>query len=99
MVKHVVMFKLVPFDSEAAKAEKLQEIKNKMLDFKSIPNVLSVQVGINANPKEVWDLVLECEFKNMEDLKNYIVHPQHVAFGQNVMKPVKLDRACVDYEF
>lgn len=98
MVKHAVMFKLVPFGSESEKQAKLEELKRHMLSFKErIPNVLYVNVGFNANPAEEWDLILECGFETMEDLKNYIVHPVHVEFGQQVMKPVKAGRACVDY--
>ncbi len=98
MVKHIVMFKLLPFESAEAKERKLVELKEIMLSFKErIPGVLSLSVGLNANPKESWDLVLECEFESMKTLESYVNHPIHVAFGRDIMGPVKGERACVDY--
>ena len=100
MVKHIVMFKLTPFASEEAKQEKMNEIKRELEALKGlIPNVVELKVGLNGNPNETWDVVLESEFNTWEDLQNYAVHPLHVAFGKNILGPVKADRACVDYEF
>ncbi len=100
MVKHIVMFKLTPFACEEAKQEKMAEIKRELETLKGvIPNVVELKVGLNSNPNETWDVVLESEFNSWEDLQNYAVHPLHVAFGKNILGPVKADRSCVDYEF
>ena len=100
MVKHIVMFKLTPFESTAAKMERMNQIKNELEALKGlIPNVEELKVGLNSNPNETWDIVLESAFPTWEDLNNYAVHPLHVACAKNLIGPVKADRACVDYEF
>lgn len=94
------MFKFTPFESKEQKQEKMNEIKRELEALKGvIPNVMALSVGLNSNPNESWDVVLESEFNSWEDLHNYAVHPLHVAFGKNILGPVKADRACVDYEF
>ena len=99
MVKHIVMFKLTPFQDESLKQDKMNEIKRELEALKGqIPNVISLNVGINSNPNETWDIVLESEFPTWEDLNNYAIHPLHVACAKTYIAPIKADRACVDYE-
>jgi membrane-bound lytic murein transglycosylase MltF len=55
-------------------------------------------VGLNANSAEKWDICLDSEFDTLADVNAYAVHPDHVA-AAGLLKEVKADRACVDYEF
>lgn len=57
----------------------------------------SMEVGINCNPAEDWDLVLTAVVDNMEDLATYANHPLHLAAAA-IIKDCKDGRACVDYE-
>jgi Stress responsive A/B Barrel Domain. len=41
---------------------------------------------------------LDSEFDTLADVNAYAVHPDHVA-AAGLLKEVKADRACVDYEF
>ena len=45
-----------------------------------------------------WDICLDSEFDTLADVNAYAVHPDHVA-AAGLLKEVKADRACVDYEF
>ena len=63
-----------------------------------IPELMSMEVGININPAETWDLVLTAVADSMEDVAKYSAHPAHQA-AVEIIKPYKEDRACVDYEF
>lgn len=98
MVKHIVIFKL---KEEIAKEEKW-DIMNR---FKAaienlptkIPFIRKVEVGLNMNPSETWDMALYSEFDSLEDVKAYSVHPEHVAAGK-IIADAKKNRACVDYE-
>ena len=38
------------------------------------------------------------EFDNLDDVKLYATHPEHVAAGK-ILAETKESRACVDYEF
>ncbi len=98
MIKHVVLFQLKPFDSEEAKTAKLNEIKQGLLDLKGKVEVLkTVEVGLNCNPAEPYDIALTTTFNSMEDLEIYAKHPDHVAVGK-IVREVLEARACVDYE-
>ncbi len=98
MVKHLVLFKL---KNEVPAAQK----EAVMLAFKqaieALPAKISVirkiEVGLNMNPGEVWNIALYSEFDTLDDVKFYAAHPDHVAAGK-LLAEVKESRACVDYE-
>ena len=100
MVRHIVLFKLVPFATEAEKLAKMQEIKVALEALKEKINLLHlIRVDFNINPEESWDLMLTTELDSLEAVKEYAAHPDHVAVAKGLIGPVKADRACVDYEF
>ncbi len=99
MVKHIVLFKL----KEELPATEKQAVMNQFEEaVEALPAKISVirkiEVGLNVNPAEAWDIALYSEFDSLEDVKTYAVHPDHVAAGK-LLADVKLNRACVDYEF
>lgn len=98
MVKHIVLFKL----KDEIPAEEKQAV---MIGFKeaieALPAKISVirkvEVGLNMNPGESWNIALYSEFDTLEDVKFYATHPDHVAAGK-IIAEAKESRACVDYE-
>ena len=95
MVKHIVTCKFKGSDEERQNvarqfAEALIALPDQVDELKSI------EVGINKNPKETWDLVLTATAETLEDVAKYSAHPAHVAAVQ-IIAPYKEDRACVDY--
>jgi len=99
MVKHIVLFK----QKEELPATEKQAVMNQFKEaIEALPAKISVirkiEVGLNVNPAEAWDIALYSEFDSLEDVKTYAVHPDHVAAGK-LLADVKLNRACVDYEF
>ncbi|MDH6303812.1 plasmid stabilization system protein ParE [Parabacteroides sp. PF5-5] len=100
MIRHIVMFKLKEFATQAEKQTKIEEIKTRLEALKGrIDILLHISVDFNVNPAETWDLILTTEFKSLEDLAVYANHPEHVEVTKNCIAPVKADRACVDYVF
>lgn len=98
MIKHVVLFKLKAFDSDCEKQAKMNEIKIRLESLiQVIPELKKIHVGLNINPAEKWDVILETEFASLKDLDTYANHPDHVAISKNLIAPVKEDRACVDF--
>lgn len=99
MVKHIVLFKL----KETLSPEEKLKVMN---DFKAAIEALPAKidfirhifVGLNINPAEKWDICLDSEFDTLADVNTYAIHPDHVA-AAGLLKDVKADRACVDYEF
>ena len=95
MYKHVVTFKFKGTPEER---------KNISLKFKDalealpaqIPQLKSIEVGINSNPSETWDLVLTACADSLDDIAIYSAHPAHQE-AVKIIAPYKEMRACVDY--
>ena len=99
MIRHIVLFKLVEFPSVEEKTAKLNEIKSGLEALKDkIEQLKFIEVGINVNPNETFDLALVTEFESLADLDIYAKHPDHVAVAK-IIGAVKADRSCVDFEF
>jgi hypothetical protein len=97
MVKHIVAFKLTGTDEE--RREVALKFKEALLALPEQIEVLrSMEVGINENPNETWDVVLTAVVDTMADVEVYAKHPAHVA-AASLLAGHKGDRACVDYEF
>ncbi|VFB15190.1 Stress responsive alpha-beta barrel domain-containing protein [Bacteroides heparinolyticus] len=98
MVKHIVLFKL---KDEVSADEKLAAMNNFKAAIEAlpakIPVIRKIEVGLNMNPGETWNIALYSEFDTLDDVKSYAVHPDHVAAGR-LLATVKESRACVDYE-
>ena len=97
MIKHIVTFKLTGTPAER------KEIANKFKDaLMALPLTIdvlkSIEVGINENPSESWDIVLTAVVEKMEDVETYAKHPAHVA-ADALLAGHKADRACVDYTY
>nr|WP_302066178.1 Dabb family protein [uncultured Duncaniella sp.] len=56
----------------------------------------SMEVGINENPSEDWDVVLTAIVPDMPSVEVYAKHPAHVA-AASLIAGLKESRACVDY--
>lgn len=97
MVKHIVTFKLTGTPEERARVA--AAFRDALLALTSQIDVLqSMEVGINENPAESWDVVLIAVVPTLADVAIYANHPAHVA-AAGLLAGHKADRACVDYEF
>ena len=100
MIKHVVLFKLVPFAEGNSKHENALYLKEKLENLESlIPELLKMEVVINmANVSDQnYDLMLTAQVEDLAGLDAYIHHPEHVKVGAFISK-VRTDRAAIDYE-
>ena len=96
MVKHIVSFKLTGTDEERRRVA--QEFKDALLALPQQIDVLrSMEVGINENPAEQWDVVLIAVVDTMADVEVYAKHPANVAAAA-LLAGHKADRACIDFE-
>ncbi len=96
MVKHIVTFKLSGTAEERRAVA--EAFKAALLALPEQIDVLqSMEVGINENPAEDWDVVLTAVVPTMADVDKYAKHPAHVA-AAGLLAGHKESRACVDYE-
>lgn len=98
MVKHIVLFKLKENLSDTEKKEIMLCFKYAIEALpEKINFIRSIHVGLNTNPDEEWDICLDSSFDNLNDVKAYAIHPEHVK-AASILKEVKAGRACTDYE-
>lgn len=95
MVKHIVTFKL-----RGTAEERLATARRFRDALMALPGQIDVletmEVGINENPAEDWDVVLIARVPTMADVDIYAKHPAHVA-AAGLIADCKESRACVDF--
>lgn len=100
MVRHIVMFKLLPSRTGEEKKKAAETVRNELLSLKKkIPELTDFNVEINFNPDpDAFDLVLNSSFSSKEALYTYQLHPDHQAF-KTFNKNYSEKKAIVDYEY
>ncbi len=98
MIKHIVMFKVKP-ELATQKEEIKREIKNRLEALPSkISLIKSFEVGANIKESDrSFDLVLSSSFENLDTLKEYAVHPDHVEVVDYVRETCE-KTVVVDYD-
>lgn len=95
MVKHIVTFKLCGTPEERLTVAR--KFRDALMALpQQIDCLESMEVGINENPNEDWDVVLTAIVPTMADVDVYAKHPAHVA-AAGLLAGHKEARACVDY--
>ena len=96
MVKHIVTFKFKGTTEERQTLAK--NFAGALIQLPEQIDVLkSIEVGLNINPEEDWDLVLTAIANSLDDIKTYTNHPAHME-AVKIIENYKDSRACVDYE-
>ncbi|MBQ4291932.1 MAG: Dabb family protein [Muribaculaceae bacterium] len=95
MIRHVVTFRLR--GSEAERRAAAMKFKEAIEALPEVIDVLKkVEVGININPAETYDMALIAEAETLADVAAYSAHPAHVA-AVGIIKPMIESRTCVDF--
>lgn len=98
MIKHIVLFKMRDDIDVQEKASELAIIKTELENLMGrVPSLRSMEVGLNCNKAEKYELALVSTFDDLERLEAYAVHPEHVAVGKKIRAMLDM-RACTDYE-
>ncbi|MGQ1888915.1 Dabb family protein [Thermophagus sp. OGC60D27] len=98
MIKHIVLFKFKSSTNEANKKSQILSIKTNLEALiDKTESLKKIEVGINCNDNEKYDMALTTEFEDMEGLKAYATHPEHLKVLA-MIKEILVERACVDYE-
>ena len=99
MVKHIIVWTLKEELSAEEKETVKQGIKEGLEGLKGVvPGLLEIQVITNGLASSNADLMLDSSFESEEALKNYAVHPAHVAVADGKVRPYTKTRSCLDFE-
>ena len=98
MVKHIILWTLKDMPS-AEKQSVKQDIKTGLENLKGkIPGLIDIHVYTEGLKSSTADLMLDSSFESAEALKNYAVHPEHVAVADGKVRPFTAHRSCLDFE-
>lgn len=99
MVKHVILWTLKDEYSGAQMEEIKEGIKAGLEGLKGeIPGLVDIHVNINGLSSSNADLMLDATFTDEKALKEYSVHPKHLAVANGKVRPFTASRVCLDYE-
>ncbi|MFG6368259.1 MAG: Dabb family protein [Lachnospiraceae bacterium] len=99
MVKHVILWQLKDELTDSQKAEVKEGIKTGLEAlYGKIPGLVEIKVEINPLLSSNADVMLDCIFENEAGLKEYAVHPEHVAVADSKVRPYTKTRICMDFE-
>ena len=98
MIRHIVMWKLVPLDADA-KAAAVADMADALEPLVGVvPGLHSLTVRPNVAFLETnWDAVLVSDFDSVEALEGYQVHPDHVVAAA-VPRKYAESRVAVDVD-
>lgn len=98
MIKHIVLFKMRDDIEIEHKEVELAAIKAELEALMGVvPSLRSMEVGLNCNSAEKFELALVSTFDDFAGLEAYAVHPDHLAVGKKIRAMLDV-RACTDYE-
>ena len=99
MIKHICMFKMKETANGKSGYENALEAAARLEGFEQkIPALKKIKVNSKDAPQDNFELVLICDFDNIDGLNEYQKHPVHVEFAK-MLGEVRESRACIDYEF
>lgn len=97
MVKHIILWTLKDMPEEEKKSIK-QGIKRELEGLQGkISGLLDIRVQTEGLASSNADVMLDSTFEDEESLKNYAVHPQHVAVADGFVRPYTETRTCFDF--
>ena len=100
MIKHVILWTLNPSLSEEEKTAVKTGIKEGLEGLVGkVPGLVAAKVYIEGRlASSNADMMLDSTLESEEALKNYAVHPDHVAVADTKVLPYTVLRSCLDFE-
>lgn len=99
MVKHVILWQLKDEFSAEEKVAIKKGIKSGLESLSGkIPGLREIKVNMEGLPTSNADVMLDSTFESSDALKNYAVHPEHVAVADTFVRPFTKMRLCLDFE-
>ncbi len=99
MVRHVIVWTLKDEYTGEEKENIKRGIKEGLEGLKGmVPGLVEIKVFTEGLASANGDLMLDSLFENEQALKDYSVHPAHVAVAQGKVRPYTKTRSCFDFE-
>ena len=100
MIKHVILWTLNPSLSEEEKTAVKTGIKEGLEGLVGkVPGLVAAKVYIEGRlASSNADVMLDSTLESEEALKNYAVHPDHVAVADTKVRPYTVLRSSLDFE-
>ena len=99
MVKHIILWQLKSELSDEEKSAVKAGIKSGLEGLLGIiPGLTAISVQTTSLASSNADVMLDSTFESVEALKNYAVHPAHVAVADSKVRPFTQHRSCLDFE-
>lgn len=99
MTKHIILWTLKETLSAEEKASVKAAIKEGLEGLAGqIPGLVDIHVQTDCLPTSTADLMLDSTFTDAQALKDYSVHPAHVAVADGKVRPYTQIRSCLDFE-
>ena len=85
MIHHIVLFRVSEYDDELDRQRKIEELKSIFeKQCSKIQAAKSYEVGVNINTSNfAYDVAINSTFRTMDDLKAYLIHPDHLYAIEN----------------
>ena len=97
MIKHIILWQLK--DDIKEKDLIIKNIKTNLESLQGkIDGLLNIKVNTNPLDTSNVDLMLECEFENIDSLKLYSKSKEHNEVADKYVRPYYKNRYCMDYE-
>jgi len=95
-IRHVVSWKLATSD-DSERAEQAAAVKAGLESLPAtIPEILALEVGVNALSADNFDVVLISDFADEDALQRYVDHPDHQRVAAYIRSVVG-GRSAVDF--
>ena len=99
MIKHVILWQLKDELTEEEKTQVKKQVKLGLEGLKGVvPGLTDVTVYIDPLESSNADILLDSTVEDLNALKAYAVHPEHVKVKDNIIVPNVKSRVCMDYE-
>lgn len=99
MVKHIILWKIDEKFSIEEKKKIMTDAKRELEALKGkVPGLLDIKLQTEKLPSSNADMMLDSTLESEEALKEYQVHPEHVAVANGFVRPYTSERLCLDFE-
>ena len=98
MVKHIVMWKFKDSAEGKTREENIALVRDSLYALVGvIDEIKKMEIGADISHTDMsMDMVLLTEFEDVEAMKRYAVHPEHVKVSTYVRKVIE-SRVVLDY--